>query len=351
MAPRLHESEPPITERLRAVRRALPLLQRLAERQSIFDVYAGHLLIAFFLIGTTSRSSAIRRQALRIGSERARHWVGRWQRTRRRLNADTVVDELGASYAAAEMGIEQPHIRRELAAVIARYSPRELLYFDPRFEGPPADVPDDCDEGHLNEPGRRRCFRCRKYLQPRSKYDIWYYALTNAYFCERYGIPLQARFIDVLGQLPQFRPYPSPGALHYRDCVYAITHVVYTLSDYGRARLSPRALPAELRFLQTSMHWALEQREPDTVAEIVDSLAACGVRDDDPRLIRGRRFLLQTQHADGGWGDDDDDYGRFHTIWAAIDGLRDYRWRPARLSRTLRRALRGPLRERQPNHG
>ena len=26
------------------------------------------------------------------------------------------------------------------------------------------------------------------------------------------------------------------------------------------------------------------------------------------------------------WGDEDDEYRQFHHVWAAIDGLRDYRW-------------------------
>ena len=74
------------------------------------------------------------------------------------------------------------------------------------------------------------------------------------------------------------------------------------------------------------MAWAIRQGEPDTVAEILDSLAGCGAADSDPLMIRGRAFLLEQQREDGGWGDENDEYGRFHSVWTCIDGLRDYRW-------------------------
>ncbi len=327
--------------RLRAVRRALRLLHKIARRQSTFAEYGGHLLVAFYLIATTSGDAAIRRQALQMGRERARYWKNQWQRTPPNLDADVVLDELVASYAVERMGIKHGRIRRELETAVARYTPRELLDFDPAFEMAPDDVPEDCDGGHVNERGRRRCRVCRKRLHPRSRYEVWYCALSSTYFCERHGIKLGARFVDVLNQLPRLRPYPRPGTRHYRDSIYAVTHIVYTLNHYGRSRLAPQLLPYEFRFLKASMNWALDQEEPDTIGEIIDSLAAFGVEDTDSLLMKGRTFLLESQRADGGWGDEDDEYGRFHTVWTAIDGLRDYSWRENGISNPqIRRALR-----------
>jgi hypothetical protein len=62
------------------------------------------------------------------------------------------------------------------------------------------------------------------------------------------------------------------------------------------------------------------------VGEIVDSLAGCGLADAHPLMMQGRAFILDRQCADGGWGDQDDEYGRFHSVWTCIDGLRDYGW-------------------------
>ena len=295
--------------RLRAVSRALRLLYKLACRGSTFTKYGGHLLPAFFFIATTTGNAAIRRQARQMGRERARHWISRWNRTRRQLNARTVLAEVFASYAVEQFGIRHGRIRRELQTAVASYTPRELLGFDPQ--------------------------------DPRIKYEAWYCALFSTYFCERHGIKLGVRYIDVLNQLPKLRPYPKPGTRNYHDSIYAVTHIVYTINYYNRSRLSPGLLPHEFTFLRASMPWALERAEADTIGEIIDSLAAFGVADTDPLMVKGRTFLLENQRADGGWGDEDDDYGRFHSVWTGIDGLRDYAWRGGGISDpAIRRALR-----------
>ena len=50
--------------------------------------------------------------------------------------------------------------------------------------------------------------------------------------------------------LPTLRPYPRPGSRHYRDAIYAVTHIVYTLNDYNRSRLPPPLLRRERAFLK-----------------------------------------------------------------------------------------------------
>ncbi len=309
-----------------AVHRALQLLRRLASRKSTFARYSGHLLPAFYFIATTSRDAALRRSALGAGRERARYWKRQWYRKPRPLDAGTVLDEIGAGYAAEQLGIPHHRIRRDLEAAIARYSPRELLGFDPVREPIPRNIPEDCDCGVVNERGRRRCRKCRRRLTPRSRYEVWYYALISLYFCERYGLRLPVSYADVMRLLPTLRPYPRPRARCYRDAIYAVTHIVYTLNDYNRSRVPARLLRRERAFLKASLPWATKQGEADTVGEIVDSLAGCGLADTDPVMVSGRGFLLEQQREDGGWGDEDDEYGRFHSVWTCIDGLRDYRW-------------------------
>jgi hypothetical protein len=212
-----------------------------------------------------------------------------------------VVDEICASYAAEQLGIAHPRIRRDLEAAAARCSPQDLLGFDPRSGRIPSDA-------------------------TRSRYEAWYVALINIYFCERWGLRLPVGYSDVMKLLPVLLPYPQPRSRHFRDAVYAATHIVYTLNDYNRSRLPARLVRRERALLKASMPWALRRGEADTVAEIVDSLAGCGVADTDPLMVKGRAFILEQQRADGGWGDLDDDYGRFHSVWTCIDGLRDYEW-------------------------
>ena len=165
-------------------------------------------------------------------------------------------------------------------------------------------------------------------------------ALTSAYFCQRQAMPVQVRTEDIMRQLVHLRPYPEPGTRDRYQAIYAASHTVYVLNDYGRARLSSRLLPLERAFLERNMSWALAQGEPDTVGEIIDSLLALGVADRHPLIVAGRTLLMDTQQADGGWGDEADDYGRFHTLWTAIDELRDHAWPGRGLNdHALRRAL------------
>ena len=316
--------------RLSAARRGLQLLRRLAGRRSTFARFSGHLLPAFYFIATTSRDAALRRGALAAGRERARYWKQQWYLRRQKLDADAVLDAISAGYAAEQLGIPHRRIRRQLEAAIARCSTVELLGFDPVSENIPRNIPEECECGVVNERGRRRCRACRRRLTPRSRYEVWYHALINLYFCECYGLHLPVSRADVMRLLPTLRPYPRPRSSCYRDAIYAVTHVVYTLNDYNRSRLPARLLRRERAFLKSSLPWAIRQGEPDTVGEIVDSLAGCGVEDADPLMQKGRAFLLERQCDDGGWGDEDDEYGRFHSVWTCIDGLRDYCWRGRR---------------------
>jgi hypothetical protein len=318
-----------LRRRLRAVRRALSLLHTLAREESTFVEYGGHVLFAFSLVGTTARNRGLRRLALALGRERAEAWRRSWPARRRRLDADTVMNEVIASYAAGRLGLGDARIRRQLGDVLARYSARELLYFDASREDPPANVPEACAPGHDNERGSARCRTCGRALAALSRYEVWHYALTSAFFCERHGTPIGVAYTDVLDRRSSLRPYPRPGRPGHYECLYAVTHTVYTLNDYGTTRVSTKGLEDEYAFLLEALPWALRSGEVDAVAEIVDSLAALGAGDAHPLIVRGREFLLARQQPDGGWGEAGDAYRRFHHVWAAIDGLRDYAWRPA----------------------
>ena len=262
------------------------------------------------------------------GRERARYWTRQWHLSRL-PDARTFLDHVYASHAAEQLGITHRGIRSALETMVGRYSPSELLGFDPRLGVIPKDLPEDCACGRVPERGRRRCRTCRRALKMRSNYDVWYQALIAVYFLSQYGLRLPVSYANVLDLLPALRPYPRRGTRHHRDAVYAVTHIVYTQNHYNRVRVPAHRLRLERAFLKASIPWAIEQGEPDTVAEIIDSLAGCGVADSDPLMVRGRTFLLAQQQEDGGWGDEHDAYGRFHSVWTCIDGLRDYRWQRA----------------------
>ena len=133
------------------------------------------------------------------------------------------------------------------------------------------------------------------------------------------------------------RPYPvladdDIDSLH--DAIYAVTHVVYTLNDYGTYRLSRRWLPQEFAFLKANVASACERDDPEILGELLDSLKAFGLKTSHPLLKLGTDHLLLSQNKDGSWGDpkEEDISTRCHTTWTAIDGLRTYAWRGERLS-------------------
>jgi len=162
-------------------------------------------------------------------------------------------------------------------------------------------------------------------------------ALANTYVSGRCGLLFGARYLDVLKWLPAMRPYPVSAAEDVeslRDAIYAVTHVVYTLNDYGTYRLSPRWLPREFAFLKAHVASACERKDPEVLGELLDSLKAFGLRASHPVIIRGTKYLLAEQNEDGSWGNPDEENirTRCHTTWTAIDGLRTYAWRGERLN-------------------
>jgi len=171
-------------------------------------------------------------------------------------------------------------------------------------------------------------------------------ALANTYVAERSGILFGARYADVLKWMPAMRPYPTDEADEeiLRDAIYAVTHVVYTLNDYGTYRLSPRWLPREFAFLKANVKSACTRKDPEILGELLDSLQAFGLTATHPLIEHGTKYLLAEQNDDGSWGDTSEKNirTRCHTTWTAIDGLRAYSWRGERLSRpALKSGLNG----------
>jgi hypothetical protein len=172
-------------------------------------------------------------------------------------------------------------------------------------------------------------------------------ALAGTYVSERCGMLLGAHYPDVLKWLPTMRPYPFGSDENIellRDAIYAVTHIVYTLNDYGTYRLRPNWLPQEFAFLKANVASACERNDPELLGELLDSLKAFGLRASHPLIMRGASYLMTKQNEDGSWGDPNEENirTRCHTTWTAIDGLRAYAWRGERLSRPeLKSMLKG----------
>jgi hypothetical protein len=223
------------------------------------------------------------------------------------------------------LGIENPRLRRHVQRRMQRFTTRAYLGFDPLREGPPA-------------------------LPGRSRYDVWCDALVLTYTFEGFGAPLGAEYADVLRWLPDMRPYrgaESGANPEFRDIVFAITHLVYTLNDYGRYRLPSCWLPEEFEFLRANISDPLVAGDAELLGEFTDSLRSFGVAGSAPALSIGVEYLLSTQNRDGSWGDenDPDPHTRYHAAWTALDALREYDWRERTVwPESVRAVLAGEIR-------
>lgn len=160
-------------------------------------------------------------------------------------------------------------------------------------------------------------------------------ALANTYVAERCGITLGATYAEVMKWLPSMRPYPIPPDSPddddelWSDAIYAVTHVVYTLNDYGTYRISSDRLPQEFALLQAGVAPACRQQDAELLGELLDSLQAFGLRRHHPLIAEGTKYLLANINEDGSWGDPEEDNirRRCHTTWTALDGLRTLAWK------------------------
>ena len=80
-----------------------------------------------------------------------------------------------------------------------------------------------------------------------------------------------------------------------------ITHVVFTLSQWGQLRLQIQQLPHEYLFLQEHLPLMIEHRDVHLVGEFVQCLRIFGVEESNSSVLDGIHFLLEEQMEDGSW--------------------------------------------------
>src|SRR6266850_8105574 len=321
-----------------SIKRGLNFLYRVANKPEGFDSYGSLLICCFALVGATSRDANLRQ----LARSRAQKLAQRWSRLHPAVPPDATTDLVlnfaMVRYALSRLGARDGVLDAQICAAAKRFSVQDLLGFNPVSEPPANDLPYPCDCGLKNQRGRTFCKQCKRRLEIQSRYRVWMGALASTYVSERCGLLVGARYLDVLKWLPTMRPYPVGGPENVeflRDAIYAVTHIVYTLNDYGTYRLRPGWLPREFAFLKANVAPACERKDPEVLGELLDSLKAFGLRASHPLIMRGTRYLLAEQNEDGSWGDahEENIRTRCHTTWTAIDGLRTYTWRGERLSR------------------
>jgi len=331
-----------IEDRTRAIRRGLRFIDRLARDRRNFAEYGDDMLWCFYSISATAADPWLKRTAWAMGQERARQWRRNNPRVPAGANADDVASLAFGSYAADLLNVRNDAMKPALARAARRFSAIDFLWFDPAKGWIPDDIPEPAEE----DKPKRNARAAGKYAEPPtlfSPYALLTDALITTYSGDRYGVPLGASFADVAALLPGMRPYLTTRKnADFIDVTYAVTHVVYAFNDYNVYRLRPEWLPAEFAYLKRNLGRAIEEDDPETMGEFLDTLKAFGLTEADPLIRKGMEFILSRQNADGSWGerDDEDVYTPYHATWTAINGLMDYAYRGEGVSypEALRRA-------------
>jgi len=318
--------------------KALDYIDRSARVPENFAAQASDYTYCFYSIAATARDPELRAAAARLAPTYAKRWAETAATVPPNANSDEVSDMVFGWLPASLLGESDARIKPELARAAARFTAIDLLLFDPAKEPPPSDIPEDCRYDFTSNPrGETVCRKCGRPLRIRSKYDVWMDALITTYTGDRYGIQLGASYKDVLQWMPTMRPYLKLSQTGYRnfiDTLYALTHVVYTLNDYGKYRLPRGLLPQEFAYLKENLGQAIALHDPETMGEFLDALKGLGLNESDEVIRKGVTYLLDTQRPDGTWSDpkQKDTYTLYHSAWTAIDGLKDCCWQGEDLS-------------------
>lgn len=320
-----------------AIRRGVEFIYQRACEDDVFAQHGNDLVFCFAHVYRTAADQALKTMAKRMGRDRARLWRQRNKALASDIGPDELLGLIYGSYAADVLGVRDKAFKIQLADAASTFSAEDYFGFNPRLEAPPVDISDVCVCETQNPRGRTVCRRCNRPLERISRYWMWCYALIGTHLGDRYGFTLGARYSDVVEWLPLMRPYPSTRFdvdVDARDCLFALTHLVYTLNDYSVYRLSREWLPLEFQFMKQRLSEAIALQDVEMVGELLDALAAFGVSNRHIAVRQGKQLLLQEQRDDGSWGGGPgtDTYDRYHTTWTAIDGLREHQWRGERLS-------------------
>jgi hypothetical protein len=325
-------------DRVKAVMRAIEFINRSASDPKNFADQGSDYLYCFYSLANTARDPALQAAAERMGREYAKRWANANSKVPAKAGSGDIYDLVSGWLGASRLGQSDELIKPELRRAAARFSVIDYLGFDPAKEPPPSDIPAQCQyDSALNPRGATVCKRCGRPLEMQSKYAIWLDALISTYSGDRYGIRLGASYRDVLQWIPAMRPYldrAHTSESNFIDTVYAVTHVVYTLNDYGQHRLPRELLPNECSYLKRNSGEAIALHDPETMGEFLDTLKSFGFDTSDEVIRTGITYLLDTQRSDGTWSDpkETDAYTLYHSAWTGIGGLMEYRWRDERLS-------------------
>ena len=319
------------SERRAAVLRGFRFIRESARQKENFAKYGADYLWCFCSLSAAAAEGNLKWAARRTGEELARQWRREHPMVAPGAGVGQVTELAFGAVSAEMLGSPDGELKAEIRKAVSRFTAEDFLWFDPAREAVPEDIPQQCGKcKRWNARGKRGCGQCGAKLEMMNRYDILCDALITAYSGELYGVRLGGSYADVAGRVKELRPYRwkmQDGREAFESMAYAITHLVYTLNHYGLYRLRREWLPQEFEFLRGHILANIEAGDVETLGEFVDTLRAFGVGEADADLEASREYVLRQQKGDGGWGEGEDAYLRYHSTWTSIGALMEIEWR------------------------
>jgi hypothetical protein len=290
--------------------------------------YAADILFFFYHLATTTDDPMIKNKALSRGRKVASHWR-ELQSVPKEITR--LFHTLVAEQAATDLGIKDRSFRLRLHGKISLELIIEFLGFDPVNQAPPENLTDQCQLCKIqNRPGRVYCVSCRKKLTKLSRYDVWLNAIVITHHLHKNMLLGGELLTHVLKWIEQMRPYPTePIKLQAEawEASYAITHIIYAITNYSHRQISKHGLQVEYRYLENACQQAMANNDMDLLGECVDGLRSFKQSKQPVWLSNVQQYILLQQNQDGSWGNmDDPPHRRMHTTWTSIDAIRSYAW-------------------------
>eukprot|EP00298_Acanthocystis_sp_HF-20_P028445 c7185_g1_i1.p1 GENE.c7185_g1_i1~~c7185_g1_i1.p1 ORF type:complete len:402 (-),score=170.10 c7185_g1_i1:147-1352(-) len=228
------------------------------------------------LEGVTSRTTnpLISHRTEDIGRALSRKWKKLFSEVPEDVNARELSHLMFGIFALERIGFPFRTLKNELRQAMPHFDSSEFLYFDPHSESPLPNFPLP-KTNPLHE-------------IVNTKEIVWYNALVNAYVAQKLRLPLGNKFVqykDILKHLPTLKPYKNlkdhVNVVHSNDQLYAMSTLVWTLSDFGRLRIDPHLMKDEFDWFSAHLPLYLAEKEIASIGIVVDILKIFGDGVDD----------------------------------------------------------------------
>eukprot|EP00935_MAST-01C_sp_MAST-1C-sp1_P002034 g2034.t1 len=306
--------------RKKAIIKGLDRIFSMAQLDENFNLFGNDVIQCFYDVATVS-GEPLRRRALMYVEQLAHRWkhevMHRGWKQGLKPTPQEVIDAVIGMYCLERLGIHH-QLKAEVVTFLnlaesdGGYSVKMYLGWDPHNQEPPADLEDGST----------------KISQQRTMSN----SLIHSFYAERVGVSFGAGYDQVFKWLPTVRPYRGPSELswqHYIDQCYLVTHIVFTLNNWGELQLDPQLLPHEYYFIREHMAVQIKHGDVHLVGEFVECLRAFGATDTDSLVQKGMAFLMSCQEEDGSWDNakETDDYTTYHATMVGVQALLQHRYR------------------------